>query len=208
MAGCTIDEVLKGVCTADQYDPTAGVGNGNVDLSNPGGGAPAGSGDQAPAPGDQGVRYLPGPYPNTTVVQTYTPGPDPLNPSQGGSWTTKSIMTDPNRGGASGRNDALTAAQNAISDYLQASSLADSRRVQAFDQLGKMAQYALPPGAKNFPGEEPGGVRQAFSAAIGLPSYHPTPMTPIQVNPGALMNPAPIDPTVQALIGRLGGAVR
>lgn len=106
----------------------------------------------------------------------------------------------------SGRNDALTAAMDALNGYLQASSLASARQKDAFDVFDKLSQYALPPGATTAPGYEAGGPAQAFAAQIGLKNYTPPPIQAMQVNPAALAQEPAISPAVQAMLGAISGA--
>lgn len=107
---------------------------------------------------------------------------------------------------ASGTNDHLTAAIDSLNSFLQAQSLADARRLNAFQTWQNLAQYALPKGATTAPGYEVGGPANAFAAQIGLKQYSPPPVTPAHVDPSQLGAPAPVPPEVMQMIGAIKGA--
>ena len=117
------------------------------------------------------------------------------------------IGKDTTTGGAGeGRNDRLTAATAALSGYLQAASLADARRMEAFDQFKQISEFALPAGATTAPGFEPGGAAHAFASSIGLPQYTPPPIQTAQVNPSALAQQAQIPPEVAQMLAAISAA--
>jgi|FLYL01.1.fsa_nt_gi hypothetical protein len=165
-------------------------------------------------------REPPPPTPDTTegpqlkVVGNYTfmwnPGDpnDPLNPP---GW----VLIGPARatpvgaeGGGTGRNDALDAAQAALSSFLQAQSLADARKAAAIETFMNLAKYAVPPGTQYAPGYEPGGLAHQLAASLGLEEYHVPPMQTRTISPEVLMQPGQIPPEVMQMIGdvrRAGG---
>lgn len=151
--------------------------------------------------------------PTTIVKDGYVwqqvPAVDPLTGLVSKTKTTwKSVGVAPKSvtGAGSSFNDQLDAAKAAVSDYLQASSLSDARKLNAFQEMQKIAQYALPAGATQFPGYEQGGLGHALAAQLGMKSFTPPPMTPIQMSPSALGTPGAIDPTAMSMIDRILGA--
>lgn len=106
--------------------------------------------------------------------------PDPLGLTQG-QWTR--VGLDP-ANKTTGAGSGVTAAHDALMAFLQAQSLADARKLAAMDEFQKLGKFALPAGAKNFPGYEPGGMAQTLAARQGLSQYTPPPLTTQTVNPG------------------------
>lgn len=127
--------------------------------------------------------------------------PDPLGLSEG-SWERVGVAPDSATG--AGRNDALSAAQAALSGFLQAQSLADARKLAAMENFMKLSKFALPEGAQFAPGYEPGGLAHTLAARQGLSEYHPPAVTPRQVNPGDVAGDIP--PEIRQMIGAVRAA--
>lgn len=106
--------------------------------------------------------------------------------------------------GGAGRNDALSAAQAALSGFLQAQSLADARKLAAMEQFQKLGQWAVPQGAQFAPNFEPGGLANTAYAVAGMPRYTPPPLQTAQVNPGDTKGEVP--PEVMQMIGAIRSA--
>lgn len=142
--------------------------------------------------------------PRTKVVDGYVFQfvPDPLGLTDG-SWERVGVAKEGGAGGA-GRNDALSAAQAALSGFLQAQSLADARKLAAMENFMKLSKFALPPGATHAPGYEPGGLAQTLAARQGIAEYRPPAITPTQVNPGDVAGDIP--PEIRQMIGAVRAA--
>jgi len=112
-------------------------------------------------------------------------------------------------GGGSSFNDALQAAQSALSGFLQSQSLADARRSNAFEQMQSVANFALPEGATSHPGYGKDGLAHSLAAQMGMPNFEPPPMTPVKMNPAKLAEESPLGGAAQSFIDRVlaaGGA--
>lgn len=116
------------------------------------------------------------------------------------------VATAPSASAAGSHNYQLDAAQAALNGYLQAQSLADARQLSAFQEMEKVAQFALPPGSTAFPGYEEGGPAHQFASMIGAKQYTTPPVTNIPVNPSALAQPAAIPQNILDMISGIIGA--
>lgn len=182
MAGPLIDLVRKYLPQAQQ--------------AQSGGIPPDGTGSK------NGIEFTTGP--GGRIFATYT---DPLTGqvTNLGSYNDNG-STGSGSGSGSSFNDQLDAAKAAVSAYLQGQSLADARRLSAFQEMQKVAQFALPANATQFPGFEQGGPAHALAAQMGMGEFTPPALTKIQMNPSALAGPPPTDPGVSGFINQILGA--
>lgn len=181
-------------------DETPKTANNTLGLptSGPSGGSPSGGGPDITSAGGWTWQKVP-----IYAFGGKTPG-FPGDKIVGYEWNP--VGKDSAAGGGSGRNDALTAANDALNGYLTASQLAEARRTDAFDQFQKIAQFALPEGATTAPGFEAGGPANAASALLGLPNYTPPPIQTTPMNPQTLATAPQIDPQIQAMLAAISGA--
>lgn len=104
----------------------------------------------------------------------------------------------------SGRNDALSSAQAALSGFLQAQSLADARKMSAMENFFKLSQFAVPEGAQFAPGSEPGGLASTAHAVAGQKKYTPIPLQTRRMNPNDVAGEIP--PEIRQMIGAVRSA--
>lgn len=107
-------------------------------------------------------------------------------------------------GGGSGQyvNDALTAASQAISGFLQGQSLADARKLGAAEQFQNLAMWALPAGSAPG-GFQRGGPMHQLAARKGRATYQAPPTETRRVDPAALEQPGQVSPEIMQFIDRI-----
>jgi len=141
-----------------------------------------------------------------TVLQVYRVDPyAPIDSDDTMTWQYETSYADKDASaGGAGRNDALSAAQAALTGFLQAQSLADARKMSAMDNLQKLGQWAVPQGAKFAPNFEPGGLANTAYAVAGMKKFMPPPLQTRQVNPNDVAGEIP--PEVRQMLGAIKSA--
>lgn len=175
-----------------QTDPT---------LQNTPGSASSAASTAAPAPpqtisqGGHDYEWVP---PQFDDIGTQLPGT--------GYWKEIGVTAKDTAGGsgAQPRNDALTAAQAALSGFLQAQSLADARKLAAMNQFQQLGKWAVPANAQYAPNFEPGGLASTAEAVAGQDKYNAPELQTARVNPGDTAGTVP--PEVMQMIAAIKSA--
>lgn len=124
-----------------------------------------------------------------------------------GKMIPKRVDRAPGWGSGSGHsNDALVAAQAALSGFLQAQTLADARKSAAMDQFQKLSQWAVPDDAKYAPNFEPGGLANEAAAVAGMQKFMPPRLQTAKINAGSIQNPGQVPKEILDMIGAVRGA--
>lgn len=146
-----------------------------------------------------------GSYIENGQVWTDVPDLDEVgNPT--GTFTQTRVAAAPGSSSGGHSNDALVAAQAALSGFLQAQTLADARKSAAMEQFQKLAQWAVPDGAKYAPNFEPGGLANEAAAVAGMQKFMPPKLQTAKINAGTIQNPGQVPQEILDMIGAVRGA--
>lgn len=97
------------------------------------------------------------------------------------------------------KSRSLQAASTALSNFLDAQTLADARRLQAMQETRALLPMAVPSTMRYAPGLEPSGPIATMAGKMGA-QFTPFEVSQVQVRPSQLAQPANIG---QALLDRL-----